>query len=273
MGHSRRLRYRDLRSIYRLIGECRDLGDDSAVWRRHMVGGLCRLVGAEAGCGTELRGFWLGRPVTLQTVPVLAADDLEDSKELLIGQDLAKTPEFRAICRLGRRRLITRTRVELGVPDVGADEPGMAQVVCDSLSSLYTLREFPEPPPDQPRTVNAVLLNRAWMERPFDDRERLLVHWFHHEIGPLIGRYLAPAGSAGASEMPPRLQEVLECLLEGEGEKQAARKLGVTPATFHQYAKAVYRHFGIHSRAELMARWVRLARGKEYVGDGARGDS
>ncbi len=45
MGKSNRLRLRDLRDAYRLIGECRDLGDDVRVWREHMLRGLCHRSG------------------------------------------------------------------------------------------------------------------------------------------------------------------------------------------------------------------------------------
>ena len=63
-------------------------------------------------------------------------------------------------------------------------------------------------------------------------------------------------GSASAV----RLRQVLDCLLEGDSEKQVAARLGVTPPTVNQYVKAVYRHFRVNSRAELMARWIRIHR-------------
>jgi hypothetical protein len=46
MGRSNRLRLSDVRAAFRLVGECRDLGADSAAWRRHMSEGLRRLAGA-----------------------------------------------------------------------------------------------------------------------------------------------------------------------------------------------------------------------------------
>jgi len=56
MGKSDLLRVQDVRDAYRLIGECRDLGNDPAPWHRHMFGGLCRLIGAPAATGGE--GLW-----------------------------------------------------------------------------------------------------------------------------------------------------------------------------------------------------------------------
>jgi DNA-binding CsgD family transcriptional regulator len=53
------------------------------------------------------------------------------------------------------------------------------------------------------------------------------------------------------------VRQVLRCLLEGDGDKQIAARLGLSPHTVNQYAKAVFQHFGVRSRAELLARWVR----------------
>ena len=60
MGKSDLLRVRDVRDAYRLIGECRDLGGEPALWQMRILEGLGQLVGAAAGAGGE--GIW-ARPV------------------------------------------------------------------------------------------------------------------------------------------------------------------------------------------------------------------
>lgn len=91
----------------------------------------------------------------------------------------------------------------------------------------------------------------------FQRRERRLIRMLHLELRPLIGRQLASADEPSASQLPPRLCNVLQCLLEGDGEKQIAARLGLTRQSVHQYVKALYRHFRVHSRPELLARWIR----------------
>ena len=54
------LRVQDVCAVYRLIGDCRDVGDDLAEWQRLAFEGICRLVGASAATGGE--GLWL-RPL------------------------------------------------------------------------------------------------------------------------------------------------------------------------------------------------------------------
>src|SRR6266436_6671186 len=56
-----------------------------------------------------------------------------------------------------------------------------------------------------------------------------------------------------------RLRETLACLLEGEGdsEKHVASRLGLSQATIHQYVTALYRHFNVGSRAQLLVTIMR----------------
>ena len=58
--------------------------------------------------------------------------------------------------------------------------------------------------------------------------------------------------------LPPRLRQVLGCLLEGDSEKQVAARLGLSRPTVHEYVTALYRLFDVSSRAELLARCLRL---------------
>jgi len=66
MPKSGQLRMQDIREIYRLIGDCRDLGADPVLWHGRMMDGLVRLIGAATVAGGE--GLWL-RP-TEWPVPV-----------------------------------------------------------------------------------------------------------------------------------------------------------------------------------------------------------
>src|SRR5438067_2361529 len=46
MSKSAQLRLSDVRHILRIVGECRDLGDDPLAWRKHWCGEVARLTGA-----------------------------------------------------------------------------------------------------------------------------------------------------------------------------------------------------------------------------------
>ncbi len=62
--------------------------------------------------------------------------------------------------------------------------------------------------------------------------------------------------------LTPRLGQTLTRLLAGDGEKQVATQLGLSPHTVHVYVKALYRHFDVCSRGELLARFVRAPGGQ-----------
>ena len=60
----------------------------------------------------------------------------------------------------------------------------------------------------------------------------------------------------GRREVFDRVRPVLELLLAGLSEKEAASRLGLSRHTVHEYTKALYRAFGVHSRGELLAQFV-----------------
>jgi DNA-binding CsgD family transcriptional regulator len=59
------------------------------------------------------------------------------------------------------------------------------------------------------------------------------------------------------TELSPRQEQTLGYLLAGDSEKQVARKLNLSQHTVHVYVKALYRRFGVSSRAELLARHLK----------------
>ena len=60
-----------------------------------------------------------------------------------------------------------------------------------------------------------------------------------------------------AGELSPRQEQTLKHLLDGDSEKQVARKLGLSQHTVHGYVKALYRRYGVSSRAELLAKHLK----------------
>jgi DNA-binding CsgD family transcriptional regulator len=54
-----------------------------------------------------------------------------------------------------------------------------------------------------------------------------------------------------------RQRETLDLLLAGNAEKQIAARLSISQHTVHVYVKMLYKRFGVNSRPELLAKWVR----------------
>jgi DNA-binding CsgD family transcriptional regulator len=94
--------------------------------------------------------------------------------------------------------------------------------------------------------------------RPFTPRHRAILDLLHAESAWVYGPDLLLA-SADVRALSPRQRQTLQHLLAGDAEKQIAAKLRLSPNTVHHYVKALYRRFGVSSRAELLAQWVHRA--------------
>ena len=107
-------------------------------------------------------------------------------------------------------------------------------------------------------SLHMLTLHRAAGERDFSPRERRLLLLAHAEVGRLIGPVLVRLDDPfSPTRLPPRVRETLSCLLDGDSEKQAAARMNLSRETVHQYVKALYRHYRVESRAELLARVLR----------------
>jgi DNA-binding CsgD family transcriptional regulator len=119
--------------------------------------------------------------------------------------------------------------------------------------SLYCFRPLPGPVDRQAGVVVA----RALGAVDFSAREKGVVREAMAAVVPLIGGPFARFSEPSPSDLPARPRQVLRCLLEGDSDKQVAARLGLSRHTVNEYAKAVFSHFGVRSRAELLARWIR----------------
>lgn len=231
----------------------------SEAWRRHLLEVLCRLLGAKVGCGGE--GRWIGPERAF--VPVLSsavdlgwagAREREVWLDYMRGTLPAADPVFQHFARL-HGRLITRVREQL-IQDRDwyrssqFNEQRQRSRVDHFVNSLHTL--------GRPDHVNVIGLFRELGDPPFSLRERQIAHLFHHELGPLVGKQLATPGINPLDGLSPRLRQTLACLLEGDGEKQVAARLGLSRPTVHQYVSALYSRFGVHTRSELLSLWIRI---------------
>ena len=257
MARSKRLTLREVRAVFRLVGECRELGADVTAWRRHLAAGLCRLTGAQVGLVGELahsRQAWL-QPLHVADVGWSCPADRHHVLEEFVasglyGRDLS-AERFFGILPL-KLRTVRREQI------ISDPEWGRSVVFNDFIRQggldlgILSLQGF-----DGGERSNSIVLYLPFGEAPLPERGRRLVHLTQQELGPLLGTALAAAGDPGWSNLPPRWRQTLDCLLDGDSEKQAASRLGISQLTIHQYVKGLYRHFGVASRAELLAFFLR----------------
>lgn len=260
MGKSGRLRLRDVRAAFRLVGECRDLGRQWGSWYRHALEGLCALVGARAATGGEARRQHPDEPLQVVTFLDVGFTPLARERYLdfLRANGPAADPMATGL-RQRTGRLLTYPRTQL-VPDAvwyRSEAFNEYRKVAGTDHELASENRF-----SAQGAVSAIGLHRALGDPDFSPRERRLVRLFHEELGRLIGPVLVSAGTPDPlGGLGPRLRQTLECLLEGASEKEVAARLGLSRPTVHQYVSTLYRHFHVQSRAELLAFFLRHFRG------------
>ena len=76
------------------------------------------------------------------------------------------------------------------------------------------------------------------------------IKWFHRQLMLGYGLLIAK------EPLAPAERRVLQYLLSGIPEKEIGLKLGLTANSAHQYVVALYRKFGVNSRAALMSLWL-----------------
>jgi DNA-binding CsgD family transcriptional regulator len=254
MSKSDLLRVPDVREAYRLIGDCRDLGADPVLWQPRMVEGACRLIGAPVAVGGE--GRWSRPHLPIQTISAFSAGldarGIECVKAYHRDLGPHADPIFRALQRIPGR-LVTRTRRQL-VSDATwyrsrAWEYRRPIGMDEELTSVYRVSED--------GLIAVLALHRAVGDKGFSAREQRLVSFFVAELCRLVGNSLVSATEPGPDKLAPRLRQTLACLLEGDSEKEAAARLGLSRSTAHQYVTALYRHFRVQSRAQLLAHIIK----------------
>lgn len=250
MGRSNAVRLADVRRAVRVVGDCRDAGGDPAAWLARAADGF--------------RGLADARVVLAAVVPPGPFRSFADALALhdsgwesaagraaclgyLAGGTYVESPDYRAYRALGRAGLVAARRRL--VPDrewhrsqhfqhhwrpSGVDHYVVAIGSGPAAATLFNLSRLSGRP-------------------AFTRREVRLVGLVHAELTRLIGSALA-AGPDPLAGLPPRLRRVLDCLRDGDSEKQAAARLGLSRHTVHDYVKELHRRFGAASRGELLAR-------------------
>jgi len=261
MSKSQRVRLREVRAVFRLIGECREQGWDVPAWRAHFLTGINRLVHGQVIMGGELYYDRRTRITRLVSIGFDEGWETPDGRALYYRMMQESCVELDPIFHgvfPSRGKLATRHRSVL----VGDREWYRSRIFNDyvrrakldlGINSYYRV--------GRGTLYFGFAVSRPLSSIPLGERERRLIELAHSEVGPLVGRGLASETEPGPWQLSPRLRETLDGLLEGDSEKQLALRLKISRPTAHEYVTAIYRHFDVSSRPELMAMFLRRYRG------------
>jgi DNA-binding CsgD family transcriptional regulator len=216
------------------------------------VEGLAELVDADVWIWTQGR--------LLDGAPPMAFGFIDGSREQGRSQtlllQLARDAEWNALCqdpmKKGFRGHLTRSRGQLVSDDAWygsrvINGPYGALGFDDFVMSLYDLGEG---------AYSAIGVWRLRGRPPLDERQRCVIHAIVGQVDWLHRAGVDVPAAPRVQPLGPRLRQVLLLLLGGDSRKQVAGKLKLSEHTVTDYIKALYRHFGVSSRAELLAQFL-----------------
>jgi DNA-binding CsgD family transcriptional regulator len=250
-------RQSDVSALLRIAGEVAELPCDAQSRRVHILDRLLSLVGGcHAVCSevdlSSIGSFARAIPGTVVHAGDCSGSELSAVREYLYSGrplDPCIPHLFRApgdVVTLRREDVIDRSWYR-------SEHFNLMRRPSARGESLYAKLRLPDG-----RHLR-MGIQREIGDRPFTNREVQLINVFHENLRQLytLPRQVGFALNAmPMPDLPPRLQPVLTQLLQGEGEKQIAVKLGLSRHTIHEYVKVIYRQLGVSSRGELLARFV-----------------
>ena len=248
-----RLKLSDVRRMFRLVMEVRELGADPGQWRPHLCRRLRLLLNAQMVVSAEVHFRKTKSPGVLRVSDIGWGADADGNVVTIHTERDDENPETYWLA----------TGVRPASPDdadggASAGDWGQADELIPVKprrllhgGRTFILSQYPLP---HAGAVDQLGLHRAFGDPPFTAADHRLVHLFHVELGRLWSRDAIRRASDPTADLPPRLSQTLAELMAGSSEKQIAVKLELSPHTVHNYVKALHQRFGVSSRGELLAK-------------------
>jgi DNA-binding CsgD family transcriptional regulator len=261
------LQQRDAELLFDLVGELGELAQDAAVWQAHLLERLNGHLGGRIGLsntvlhpqgdipdalGAQLSGgrrqmISRGLPSSLHDTVVGAMTNMEAS-----GDPTAPfirrcgDTSFTALRQqmVESRAWYASKHVQELRRSVGVD----SFIVSSCVVPGYGAHVFG--------------IHRAWGDKPFRERDRVVVQLLHRELARLWSRSGVFGWPSTPVRLPLRLRQVLGHLCSGMTEKEIAAAMDLSQHTVHEYIKELYRRIGVRGRSELTAWLVRQIRSR-----------
>jgi DNA-binding CsgD family transcriptional regulator len=256
MSKSQAVREQDVRAMLKLMAEITQLPPHPGQRIEHLLAGIMQLLDARAVWTTRYRSAGPGHQVqpygALQigfspqefdaAMRIAAIDPIHD----FVNNDMHAEQTWPAV--FVTRRIATERKRERREPAARNREE-----VGGDLDLIINC------PTGEAHHFAGLGLQRAAGERtPFSDREIQIARLLWEQARFLHAKPLAGVQEQlWGAQLPRRAAEVLDLLLTGQSAKQIARRLGLSHHTVNDHLKDLYRRFGVASRGELMAVFVR----------------
>jgi DNA-binding CsgD family transcriptional regulator len=226
----------DAREMLRLTNALHRSPAESVTRKKLLLQGICRLVEADSG---------------VSAVTICDRDTARQTVVSIVRTGRGAIPEptpgpTQPVARI--RRVSLRPRADgRALSNTEPDSRPLDNCLCyDSYVDLLGMQVV----------ATLTVCRRPADSRPFSQRQREIVNALHAEMAWVYGPDLLMT-SPEALALPPQKRETLAYLLAGDQETQIAAKIEMSRAAVHNHVKALYRHFNVASRRELLDKWPR----------------
>lgn len=251
----------DVNECHRVVSQCRDLGAHVDGWREHLLTKLRTVVGAQVIINSELENFGATNESSTKSISVhrdgWISEDAETRwREYAQTIPVEHTPEYPFLSKFsGQTMVLSRNQIwgrETWYRSHTYNEIHRECGIDDYVISIC--------PTNISGRCTTLWLHKGVGSRDFTAREQAIISLIHLTVNSEIGTYLAAADEPTLSSLTYRRLQVLDHLLLGDSEKQIAYKLDVGKAAIHDHVLAIYRHYQVSSRGELLAKFIGRAR-------------
>lgn len=252
---------RDVHKCHQLVSVCRDLGADVDAWRHTLLSSLRELVNAQVIINSELENFGSQCEQSTKSLGIHRAGWISDDaqkrwQEYAQSVPVEHKPEYPYLSKFSGKTMVL-SRDQIWGRDTWYRSHAFNEVHRECGIDDYIISICPT---NIPNRCTTLWLHKGVGTKDFTQREQSIISLIHMTINNEIGTYLAAADEPALSSLTTRRLQVLTHLIAGDSEKQIAFKLEVGKSAIHDHVLAIYRHFKVSSRGELLAKFIGRAR-------------
>lgn len=268
MSKSQKLRDSEIRAVYRLLSDLREMRHDRPALHRHLIETLGTMVGATGGFAADIADWRPGGTPQLESfTPTTNGLEVvaQALRTLAANNNLWDDPTFTfGIHHTGPVDSVPFH--ELVSPQNLKHFPLTRQMQVETGHVDHLVAWHQKRPPNASEAgpagdIFGVSMHRyGKKEKLFAGREiaiaRLLfeeLHWLH-----TTGRLASPGPDRDA--LPARQRAVLDLLLDGLAPKQIAPRLNMSLHTVRDHIRRLYERFDVDGREALTAKFLRAVR-------------
>ncbi|WP_169928361.1 response regulator transcription factor [Labilithrix luteola] len=249
-----------VRRLWRAVSEAREIRDGRAEQQVHVASELARIVNAQVCAFAMVEDFrpgGQGQVVSVQDCGWATSSEREFVWGTFGQQGTIYDPVNQVIMRnwnwTSPTELAVIRREDVVANGDWYDAPMIHDTYrpCRIDHSIYAMHGT-----GKPGQAYGLGIKKSWGERPYSEEDRNLVELLVAECGWLW----SPDRRLAVAALTPRERETLEYLLDGASLKEIAYELKLSRHTVDGYVKAIHKTLGVHSRAELVSRFLNANR-------------